>query len=72
MAITISSAHYGWVCGEKRNPAGYVIDVRWTKYKEGAKPYRDNSRDLEDVRAHLYKRNIAHDVNHIYSPYVDG
>lgn len=71
MAWKISSARYGWVLRAERGKAGKIINVYWTKHREGARPFKQGDRDLADIHEALYSMGIMHDMVQEYVPWVD-
>ena len=56
--------HYGWVMGINRSKDDdEIIDLRYTKHKEGAKPFKDDwnaDPDLWDVLYYIENQLKCH------------
>ncbi len=73
MAIKISSARFGWLCGVTRDKeTRKITDFRWAKRRDSAKPFEENGDELREVHAALYDKGIMHDLNREWVPCVDG
>ena len=69
MSYKISSARYGWLWGVQRK-GGEIVNVTWGKGKDAAMPM--DEKRMQEVHAYLYDVGIAHDINNVWIPWIDG
>ena len=65
MNVIIWVNHYGWIMGEKHD-GDALTGLRFTKAREGAKPYDEGGEALMNVRRYVEEMGCHYDLERIY------